>query len=225
MTNELWYFGIVIIDLALALLAFRSGRPMLIAFIVTNLLLVTVFAGKVVSVFGFATTVAGPFYAAIFLATDALTEKWGEKAGYRSVWIGFCSLGVFVLLGQLSLFIEPVEFSQNLHDSMKSVFDTSLRIFIASIIGYVVSQNLDVWLFHKISEVTGGKFLWLRNNLSTIVSQFVDSILFFSIAFYGVLPNWFEVAIVGYVAKLLIALLDTPFLYLTKKIGTKDLTI
>lgn len=218
MSNELLYFGVVLIDLALALLAFRMGREWLYVFIITNLLLVTSLAGNVVSIFGFNTTVAGPFYAAIFLATDALTEHYGKNEGHKSVMMGLAAQLSFVPLALLALQIQPVDFTFELHASMDSVFGLSVRVVIASAVAYFVAQNFDIWFFHKIREKTGSKNLWLRNNLSTVASQTLDGLLFFSIAFYGVIPNWIEVAITGTIAKLLIALLDTPFLYMTRAI-------
>lgn len=173
-------------------------------------------------IFGLATTVAGPFYASIFLATDVLTEHYGKKYGYLSVMVGFFALALFMAMSQLTLLITPVSFCQELHDCMKVVFGTSVRIFVASIIAYVISQNFDVWFYHFLNEKTKGRFLWLRNNFSTTTSQIIDSMIFFSIAFYGVLPNWLEVAIVGCLAKIIVALLDTPFIYLSKIINTKD---
>lgn len=223
MSNEVIYFSIVIIDLSLALLAFKFGKKWVIGFIVTNLIIVTCIAGKVVDILGFSTTVAGPFYAAIFLATDCLTEHYGKKIGYQSVLIGFFTISLFVGLVQLSLLIPPVEFAVELHASMKMVFGTSVRIFIASVIAYLVTQNFDVWFYHFLHKLSKKKHLWLRNTVSTTTSQFIDSIIFFSIAFYGVLPNWIEVAIFGFIVKAIIALLDTPFIYLTYKFKPRQI--
>jgi uncharacterized integral membrane protein (TIGR00697 family) len=220
--NELYYFLMVLVDLSLALVAFRLGRYWLIGFIVGNLLLVTPLAGKVVEIFGFATTVAGPFYASIFLATDVLTEHFGKKYGHLSVMVGFFALALFVGLSQISLMIDPIKDSVELHQGMVLVFGTSLRVFAASIIAYIISQNWDVWFYHFLMQKTKGRFLWLRNNVSTVTSQVIDSMIFFSIAFYGVIPNWLEVAIVGCIAKIVVALLDTPFIYLSKKVKTID---
>lgn len=220
--NEIYYFTIVFIDLALALFAFRLGRQWLIGYIVANLILVTALSGKVVEVFGLATTIGGPFYAAIFLATDVLTEHYGKSVGHKSVWIGFFTLAMFVLFGNLSLLVAPVDFSADLHAAMQTVFGVSLRISFASIIAYIISQNYDVWFYHLLKTKTEGRRLWLRNNLTTTTSQIIDSAIFFSIAFYGVLPNWIEVAIVGAVIKILIAFLDTPFIYLSRLISTLD---
>ena len=86
---------------------------------------------------------------------------------------------------------------------------------------YAVSQHLDVWIFHKIKEKTKGKHLWLRNNVSTLISQFIDTLIFITIVFYGVCPLWN--AIFGqYIIKVIIALLDTPIVYLAVKFLNKE---
>ncbi len=92
------------------------------------------------------------------------------------------------------------------------VLEQAPRIAIASLIAYLVSQHHDVWAFHFWKKKTGGKFLWLRNNVSTISSQLLDSALFITIAFYGIMPIW--PLILGQRAvKIIIAAIDTPFLY------------
>ena len=216
MSDELLYFLIVFADLALALAAFSRGKEWVYVFITTNLLLVAIFSGVVVNLFGFNTTVAGPFYASIFLATDALTEHYGRKEGHRSIAMGLGAQISFLLFAFLALNISSVEFTSDLHSALEMAFNTSARIVFASALAYFIAQNFDVWFFHYLKSVTDGKLLWLRNNLSTIASQTIDGIIFFSVAFYGVLPNWLEVAIVGTIAKVLVALLDTPFLYATR---------
>ena len=83
---------------------------------------------------------------------------------------------------------------------------------MGSLVAYVVSQNWDVRVFHKLKEMTGGRHLWLRNNVSTMTSQALDTVIFITIAFYGVLPV-VPLIIGQYIVKLLIAALDTPFIY------------
>ncbi|PIZ54623.1 transporter, partial [Candidatus Uhrbacteria bacterium CG_4_10_14_0_2_um_filter_41_7] len=86
------------------------------------------------------------------------------------------------------------------------------RITVASFIAYLISQHHDVWAFHFWKKKTNGKHLWLRNNASTVVSQLIDTVVFTFIAFYGVLP--IVPLILGtWVVKILIALIDTPFIY------------
>lgn len=103
---------------------------------------------------------------------------------------------------------------------MQELYTESLlpvgRIVLASMIAYLVSQHHDVWAFLKWREVTKGKHLWLRNNASTIISQGIDTILFITIAFYGVVPNniLLQMMLYQWIWKLIVALLDTPFVYI-----------
>lgn len=216
--NESWFFMTMFADLFLVLFAWRMGKEWLVATIVMNLILVTTFASKLVSVFGFDTSVANAFYASIFIATDILTEHRGKKEGYRSIRIGFMCLFAFVLLGQMVLQFEPIEQTSAMSDSMDTLFGAALRISIASFIAYAIAQSFDIWFFHWLMEKTGKeRLLWLRNCGSTLISQFLDSIIFFPLAFWGVVPLDILISIIitGYILKSMIALFDTPFLYMS----------
>ena len=95
----------------------------------------------------------------------------------------------------------------------------SFRIFIASIAAFLISQLHDIWAFNFWKQKTRGKHLWLRNNLSTIVSQLIDTTLFMFIAFYAVSPQFtiaytFSLVIPYWILKVVFALFDTPFVYL-----------
>jgi uncharacterized integral membrane protein (TIGR00697 family) len=95
------------------------------------------------------------------------------------------------------------------------------RIALGSLVAYLVSQLHDVWAFQFWKEKTSGKHLWIRNNLSTLVSQAIDSLIFCLIAFTGLFPAdvWFEILLTTYLFKLIVAIFDTPFIYIAKKIG------
>ena len=92
------------------------------------------------------------------------------------------------------------------------------RVVGASMVSYLVSQNWDVYIYHKVKDLTGDKYLWLRNIVSTVSSQLIDTVLFIGIAFYGKMP--IVPLIVGqYVVKVGISAADTPFMYWLKKRG------
>ena len=97
------------------------------------------------------------------------------------------------------------------------VFSPQFRIVAASIIAYLISQHHDVWAFWRIREATKGRFLWLRNNVSTIVSQLIDSSIFLTLGLYGVIIHTpgelFTTIMSMWLAKVVIALADTPFVY------------
>jgi len=99
-------------------------------------------------------------------------------------------------------------------ETFAQVLGLTPRIVIASMITYLISQHHDVWAFHFWKEKTRDKDLWLRNNASTIVSQFIDSVLFISLAFYNVFPI-LPLILGQFIIKIIIALLDTPFIYIS----------
>lgn len=178
-----------------------------------GLVMSNLFGGKIISVLGF--TVAGAIitYPLTFLSTDIIGEIWGKQEANDCVKIGIIVQLIFLALGYLSLAIPPQEASEALQQSLKVVLNQGLRMTLASLGAFSVSQFLDVFLFHKLKESCNGKKKWLRNNLSTMTSQLVDTLIFIMIAFYGVVDNLPAMVLGQYVIKLLLALGDTPFFY------------
>jgi uncharacterized integral membrane protein (TIGR00697 family) len=123
------------------------------------------------------------------------------------------------VLMNIALLFKPLEndeFSLDTYNSLEMIFSFMPRIAIASLLAYVVSQKHDVWAYHLWKKIfSGKKLIWLRNNLSTMVSQLIDSIIFTFVAFYGVfeLPVLFEILITTYFLKWIVAAADTPFIY------------
>jgi uncharacterized integral membrane protein (TIGR00697 family) len=163
-------------------------------------------------------------YALTFLATDCYTELYGKRAGQVLVNIGF--LMNFLLLALVySTIAAPAVPDQPIDPAtFAAVLGQSGPLVVASLSAYLVSQNYDVVVFHKLKELTDGEMLWLRNIASTGTSQAIDTVIFVGLGFY-VLPQigfgaTYELGfvlslIVGqYALKLLIALVDTPFVYL-----------
>lgn len=178
-----------------------------------GLVMSNLFGGKIISVLGF--TVAGAIitYPLTFLSTDIIGEIWGKQEANDCVKIGIIVQLIFLALGYLSLAIPPQEASESLQQSLTVVLNQGLRMTLASLGAFSISQFLDVFLFHKLKESCNGKKKWLRNNLSTMTSQLVDTLIFITIAFYGVVDNLPAMVLGQYVIKLLLALGDTPFFY------------
>ena len=105
------------------------------------------------------------------------------------MWMTFLAQ-IFVLIIALILIKSSVlELSQGVHEALNVVFGFTPRIVLGSMVTYIVSQSWDVWTFHKLKEKYKGKKLWIRNNVSTISSQLLDSAIFIGIAFYGIIPG------------------------------------
>lgn len=183
------------------------------ALIASNLL------GSKITEIGFVDFSVGIFaYPITFLITDVVEEVHDKSKVKEFVMVGFFSL-IFVLgLTTLSVSMPFAERSL-VQEEYTQVFEISLRIFLASITAFLISQLHDVWAFHFWKEKTKGKYLWLRNNLSTITSQFIDTTIFMFIAFYGISPKFdfaytFSLIIPYWTLKMVVAFFDTPFVYL-----------
>ncbi len=224
MSNELLWLIFMIADLSIALVIFRLfGKKGLFMLIAANIIICNIQVLKTVQLFGLTATLGNILYGSIFFATDVISEVYGKKDARTAVFIGFASLLIMTLYMQFSLLFTPAaEDFANPH--LKELFGFMPRIAVGSLVAYLVSQLHDVWAFHFWKKKTSGKHLWLRNNLSTLVSQAIDSLIFCLIAFLGLYSTgiWFEILLTTYIFKLIVALFDTPFIYIAKRIGEKN---
>ena len=219
MTNETVFVIATIFCLGMALAAFRLGLNWATGYVVICSAVLACVGAKISTIFGLPITLGEAVYASIYLTSDMVTERFGKKEGYKLIRIGFASLFVFTVLTQLALLLQAEDYAQDIATAMDTVFNMSLRMTIAGALAYFISQHFDVWFYHFIHEKTKERFLWLRNNASTIVSQAIDTTIFYTVAFYGVFDNLLQIALAGYIVKVTIALCDTPFIYISKKIG------
>ena len=164
-------------------------------------------------------------YALTFFASDCYSELYGRRAAQAMVNVGFVMN--FVLLALVwSTIVAPASPASSVAPAQfERVLAASTNVVVGSLLAYLVSQNWDVVVFHRIREATGGEMLWLRNVGSTATSQLIDTAIFVGVAFavapavLGVGPQLpasalASLAVGQYLLKLLIALLDTPFVYL-----------
>ena len=217
MSNELIFIITVLIYLGSVLGLYKLfGKNGLYAFAVFATLLGNIAVCKCVDIFGVPTTAGNVLYAATFLVTDILSEKYGKKDATRAVAYSFSIMVLWMLGTQLILMFTP-NANDYISESLKVVFGLVPRITMASLVGFVCSQNLDVFLYHYIWNKTGNDSskLWLRNNGSTLTSQAVDTVLFALLAFWGVFPTEvvFSILVTTYLFKALVSVLDTPFMY------------
>ena len=183
----------------------------LLSIFVASITIASVLANKIINVFGLFVPAGVLAYSMTFLMTDAISEIWGKETAKRTVLGGFIGLIAVLLLIQISL-VWPNAPIWKQEAAYQTIMGSTSRIIIASLMAYLVSQFHDVWAYHFWKKTTGGDHLWLRNNFSTAVSQFIDSSLFITIAFYGTMPVW-PLIWSQWLVKLAIAFLDTPIIY------------
>lgn len=222
MSNELIFIITVLIYLGSVLGLYKIyGKNGLYAFAIFGTLLGNIAVCKCVDIFGVSTTAGNVLYAATFLVTDILSEKYGKRDASRAVAYSFSIMVLWMLGTQLILMFTP-NANDYISESLKVVFGLVPRITIASLVGFICSQNLDVFLYHFIWGRTGNSpaKLWLRNNGSTLISQAVDTAIFTTLAFWGVYPVnvFFSIMITTYMFKAIVALCDTPFMYIARRL-------
>lgn len=189
------------------------------AIFLTSLLVANVVSSKIVSFWGLTVPAAIVAYPLTFLMTDVIGEIWGKEEANKTVKLGFiCQMVSLVLIGG-AILLPVAPFADN-QAQFTAILGSSFRVVFASMVGYLVSQSWDVWIFHKVRDAyikkhgstKGGRWIW--NNASTMTSQIIDTAIFITIAFIGVVPNIWTMILSQYLVKFVYALLDTPFFYL-----------
>lgn len=183
----------------------------LCAAFVAALVTANVLAAKIVSLGGLFVPAGVLAYSITFAVTDTVCEVWGRRRTQTLINAGFLVLILVWGLTSLALAMPAAPFWPN-QEAFGTILGATRRIILASLIAYAVSQTFDLWIFNRIKELFAARHLWIRNNVSTLLSQTLDTCLFITIAFYGQLPLLPLIA--GQLAvKYVIALLDTPVVY------------
>ncbi len=215
----LLWIGVVAGNVVLfAYLSSKHRTPAyLFAALSTYIVLANIIAFRIMNLGYFIVPVAVIVYSLTFLITDFLSEKYGKEMARKAVWSGFIMNVLAVIVIVFSNAMPYPSFASEQAKIFSQAFSLTWRIVLGSLIAYMISQNVSVAIYHLLKVKTKGKKMWLRNNLSTIIAQFADTILFITIAFYGIFPYdaLKSMVLSQYVIKLIIALLDTPFLYLS----------
>lgn len=228
MSNELLWIGFILLQFGLLVLTYKVfGLTGLYVWIGFAIVAANIQVVKMVDLFTMGATLGNIMYGSIFLATDLINEKYGRKKAQKAVYIGFFIMVSFTLITQFALKFAPsdFEFSLMIDSALTEVFALLPRVTIASLTAYLVSQTFDVYIFDKIKQkFSKASQLWIRNNGSTLISQIIDTAVFTSIAFIGVMPfdQVVSIFIFSYIIKIITSLVDTPFIYWMRRIQPLD---
>tara|TARA_B100001123_G_C15328560_1_gene1030410 strand:+ start:2528 stop:3340 length:813 start_codon:yes stop_codon:yes gene_type:complete len=171
-------------------------------------------------------------FASTFLCTDILAEYYSPKKARINILIGFSGFLFMTILMLFTLGFKPLNsltagenyaWALNIQDSLLNIFLPFPTFFAASMIAFLISQFFDVWFFDWISDLCNKRFLWFRNNVSTICSSLIDNFIFSIFAWIIFNPNpldfynvIFTFVLGTYILRVVIAVIDTPFIYLSK---------
>ncbi len=219
----------LVLTYSATLVAYRFfGRGGVYAMVVIATLLANIEVLLLVDAFGMKQTLGNVLFASTYLATDILNENEGKKAANRAVCLGiFASVMMLVITGTWFLYdLSPDDWAGA---SIRTLFSATPRLLLGSFVGYAVSQAADVLLYRVIWRATtrasgdANRFLWLRNNAATLISQAVNITLFTTIAFLGrySVGTVFSLMFSSYAIYVFTSLLDTPFVYLSRIVKRK----
>lgn len=219
--NSALWFGFLVTNLITVIIVYRYfGKFGLYAVIVASVIAANIQVLKTVRLFGLVSTLGNVVYGCVFFATDILSEVYGRKSARRGVWLGFIGMILVTVWMQLGLIFVP-DASDFAQESLETIFGLMPRIAVGSMLAYLLSQHHDVVAFHFWKKKTKDRFLWFRNNASTMVSQIIDTVAFSFIALWGLfeIDVWSQILLTTYLMKWIVAVADTPFMYLAKRLS------
>ena len=223
--QELLWLTTLVLDLGGTVVLYRLfGKAGLQVAIATAIILANLQGPKLTVIFGMQTSLGVIFYSSIFFATDVLSENYGKTEANKAVRMGFAVSVIVLIMMSLALLYQPstrpetADFSARIHAAFTTIVSFTPRFVFGSLLAYYVSQSFDVWAFHKIKTMTGTRWLWLRNNLSTMSSQAIDTAVYSLVTWWGIVDLRTAIALGGakYVFKVAIAIIDTAFIYWAK---------
>ena len=163
-------------------------------------------------------TLGNTMYVTLYMTSDLLNERYGRKEARNAVWFGFFTLLMTTVIMQMALVFKP-QGDPIFQTSLETIFGLMPRLALGSLAAYFISQFLDVRLYSWIRKYySTSRQLWIRSNGSTMISSFVDTLIFCTIAFAGRfdMQVWIEILLTTYVVKFLLTGAGTPILYIAR---------
>jgi queuosine precursor transporter len=198
---------------------FKGLYPYLMAIFCGLLLISNIGAVKLIE-FGPIITDGGAFlFPLVYIVGDVLSEVYGFKAARRTIYMGF-ALAILASITFYLVQISPAAADWSNQSSFENILGFVPRIVLASVCGFLIGQLLNSYVLVKIKEVTKEKKLWIRLIGSTVVGEFADTLIFCTVAFYGIITGWsfWNYVLVGYAYKTLLEVVLLPITYRVIKV-------
>ena len=207
----------LLISFSLTILCYKKfGKIGLYIWMCLSVIICNIQTIKISEMFGLVISLGNISYGSIFLTTDILSEKYGEKDTKQAINLSFLTMIIFSLFMWIFLKYTPSSVD-NSQEALETIFSYIPRITIGSMLAYYISQNIDARLYRFLKN----KFnkIWISNNISTLISQIIDTLIFVTISFFGLMTNQeiIELIFTMILFKVIIAALDTPFIYIASK--------
>ncbi len=220
MFNEFLWFGVLFTTYSfLIIVSIFFKKNGLFACVAVAIIIANIQVLKQITIFGINATLGNIIYTSSYIATDMLSEFYGEKTSKKAVYIGFISFIIFAVLTNAQIHFMSNRTQENFK-SLGNIFSSMPALLLASLVAYLISQLNDVYLYRLIKKKFP-RFLFFRTNGSTLISGLIDTTIFVGIAtYFKVFPKqaFLNIAIFTYVIKAVAGVLGTPFIYFAKYI-------
>ena len=216
--NELLLFVEIVVVFSLLLLTKKFfGKNGLFIWIAIATVTAEIQVVKSINIFGLSGTLGNVMFASNFLATDILNELYSKEDAKKGVYVGLWAVIIFIIFTQFMLLFKPNSIDMA-NESMKVLFGLVPRVSISSITMFFIANMADVYIYSKFKEKFKDKKLWLRNNISTILCNSIENFFFVFFAFVGLyfFKDIMIIALSTTLIEVVIAICDTPFLYMSK---------
>ena len=222
--NEIIWFILILINFTLTLIAFKLwGKAGLFIFAIISIILANIQALKQITLFGLNGSMGDISYIGVYLISDILSENYGKDTARKLIGLGIFFTLVITIIMYTSLKLVPSAYDQA-QGALETIFGFLPRLVIASVTAFTISQSFDILAYQFWRNLYPAyKYIWLRNGMSTIVSQMLDNAIFTLVAFSGVfkLNYMIQIFITSCVLRTIISILDTPFVYWSVKLKPK----
>lgn len=224
MSNELLLFFEILVTFSVLVVVTKIfKKDGLISWIAIASILANIITAKNVDAFGMTYTLGTVMFASTFLATDILTELYGKEYAKTGVFIGMLGTLCLILFTQISLLYTPsaIDYADA---PMRVLFSLNFRISLSSVVMYFIANMLDVYLYDYLKLKCNNKYMWLRNNVSTILCNTLENFFFMFGAFLGIfdVKSILIMAVSTSIVEIIVGLCDTPFLYVAKYLCKED---
>lgn len=215
-TNELiFFFHVFIISLA-TFICLQFGKNGLSALVTLCFVLGNLFVLKQINLFSLSVTPTDAYFIGAALAINLLNEFYGRKEARKALYISLI-LGIFfVILGIIQLMYQPNQFDV-FHNHFYALLSPTARIVAASLTAYFTSQTVEYILYAFLKQLLKGKYLIMRNWITLLTSQFIDTVLFSFLGLYGIIENIGSVILLSYTIKIITIFSMTPILWIIKR--------
>lgn len=217
MNEALLFVEIIAVFSMMLIFKKMLGKDGLFAWLAIAPIIANIQVIKCIDVFGISATLGNVLFSSVFLATDMLSEIYGKEEAKKGVKTAIVSVLLFIGIMQLSLLFVPNDIDI-IDAAMHDMFSLSFRVCAASVSMFALANIIDVLIYDKLKRRFKNRKMWLRNNICTIICNCAENFGFCFIAFYNVYSNAdiITIAVNTCIIETIIAICDTPFLYLAK---------